>query len=161
MRKQSGFSLIELMIVVAVIGVLTAIALPAYQNYTKKAELGAALASINGIKTNIEDYIVTYGAFPTTGDTAVSASNTVTFTQLGLAKNAFKYGSWTAEPIASGATATTGELAVTFNSTSAVGDTSKLSIRRSDSGRWSCFVSIAGTGASAAKSILPNGCAAE
>lgn len=161
MRKQSGFSLIELMIVVAVIGVLTAIALPAYQNYAKKAELGAALASINSVKTNIEDYIVTYGAFPTTGDTADSATNTVTFKQLGLAKDAFKYGLWTAEPISSGATATTGELAVTFNGTSSVGATSTLSIVRSDSGSWSCIVSIAGTNVDAAKPFLPNGCTAK
>ena len=41
MKKQSGFTLIELMIVVAIVAILAAIALPAYQNYTKKAKYSA------------------------------------------------------------------------------------------------------------------------
>ncbi|MFW1815105.1 prepilin-type N-terminal cleavage/methylation domain-containing protein [Acinetobacter guillouiae] len=49
MNAQKGFTLIELMIVVAIIGVLAAIAIPAYQNYTKKASDNACLAEVKGI----------------------------------------------------------------------------------------------------------------
>lgn len=70
MQKQKGFTLIELMIVVAVIGVLSAIAIPQYQNYVKKGALGAALASASALKTNVEDEIATKGAFPASSSAA-------------------------------------------------------------------------------------------
>ncbi len=54
MNAQKGFTLIELMIVVAIIGILAAIAIPAYQNYTAKSQASVALADITGAKVNIE-----------------------------------------------------------------------------------------------------------
>jgi type IV pilus assembly protein PilA len=50
---QKGFTLIELMIVVAIIGILAAVALPAYQDYTKKAKIASALTAADSLKTAV------------------------------------------------------------------------------------------------------------
>ncbi|TFW25490.1 prepilin-type N-terminal cleavage/methylation domain-containing protein [Massilia arenosa] len=52
-QAQAGFTLIELMIVVAIIGILAAVAIPAYQNYTVKAKVSSALSAVASIKTAV------------------------------------------------------------------------------------------------------------
>ncbi|TVO62528.1 prepilin-type N-terminal cleavage/methylation domain-containing protein [Denitromonas ohlonensis] len=52
-RAQQGFTLIELMIVVAIIGILAAVAIPQYQDYTIKAKVGNALTAVDSIKTAV------------------------------------------------------------------------------------------------------------
>lgn len=53
-KAQAGFTLIELMIVVAIIGILASIALPAYQTYTKKARFSEVIIATSGVKTAVE-----------------------------------------------------------------------------------------------------------
>lgn len=63
-NNSKGFTLIELMIVVAIIGILSALALPAYQAYTKRAHVAEGLSMANGAKVAIADYYSTFGTFP-------------------------------------------------------------------------------------------------
>lgn len=55
-RVQQGFTLIELMIVVAIIGILAAVAIPAYQDYTIRAQVSEGLNMASGIKTAVQDF---------------------------------------------------------------------------------------------------------
>ena len=63
-KAQQGFTLIELMIVVAIIGILAAIAIPAYQDYTTRAKVGEAGSLLDGLKTDVHEYFGEYAEFP-------------------------------------------------------------------------------------------------
>ena len=66
-RLHSGFTLIELMIVVAIIGVLAAIGIPQYQNYVARAQVAEGLALASGVKTALTLYYQETGGFPDAG----------------------------------------------------------------------------------------------
>jgi len=69
-QAQRGFTLIELMIVIAIIGILAAIAIPAYQNYTIRSQVTEGLSLADGWKTAISEYYAQNGGFPTCFTTA-------------------------------------------------------------------------------------------
>ncbi len=69
-KVQQGFTLIELMIVVAIIGILAAIAIPAYQDYTVRAQVSEGLNLGGGAKTAVTEYYQDRGAWPANNDQA-------------------------------------------------------------------------------------------
>lgn len=69
-RIQQGFTLIELMIVVAIIGILAAVALPAYQDYTIRSQISEAVNLADGAKTAVAEFWANTGSAPATNDEA-------------------------------------------------------------------------------------------
>ncbi|TVO35475.1 pilin [Vibrio algivorus] len=147
-KLQKGFTLIELMIVVAVIGVLAAIAMPQYQKYIAKSEVASALATLTGAKTNVEAFAVSNGEFPdgsTAGQTA---------TDLGIPEMPLSVSSGVALTPASGAA---GSIVFTFADVpkaSALAANQNLTLTRSSSGAWTCT----STNISNSDGILPKNC---
>jgi len=64
LKKQKGFTLIELMIVVAIIAILAAIALPAYQNYIKRSKVTEGVVAADACKSSVSEYVASQNALP-------------------------------------------------------------------------------------------------
>jgi type IV pilus assembly protein PilA len=140
-QGQKGFTLIELMIVVAVIGVLSAIAVPQYQNYVKKSELGAALATISALKVNVEDSMATDGSFPTVITANMAAELGASETILGTLQTK------------KGTTDPEGQIIIIL-SAETQNSGQKLAISRNTKGSWTCVTDIV----SSASATFPKGC---
>lgn len=70
MRRTTGFTLIELMIVIAILGILLAIAIPAYSDYTVRARVSEGLNVVTGAKGQVSETRLSTGSFPTTNPDA-------------------------------------------------------------------------------------------
>ena len=68
MNAQKGFTLIELMIVIAIIGILAAIALPAYQDYTARAQASEGFKATSGVQADIATFLVDQNRWPNSDD---------------------------------------------------------------------------------------------
>ncbi|HEZ6422701.1 TPA: pilin [Neisseria meningitidis] len=72
---QKGFTLIELMIVIAIVGILAAVALPAYQDYTARAQVSEAILLAEGQKSAVTEYYLNHGEWPANNNSAGVASS--------------------------------------------------------------------------------------
>ena len=133
---QKGFTLIELMIVVAIIGILAAIALPAYQDYTKRTHVSEGLTLAGGAKASVTEYYSSQGKFPTNNASA------------GLAAAAdIKGNAVTSVEVASG------KITITYNDKVTNNATLELSPTAGAGGvQWSC------KGGSVDKKFRPSNC---
>lgn len=154
MNAQKGFTLIELMIVVAIIGILAAIAIPQYQQYTAKTQMTRAVAELGAVKTAVENCI-------NEGNLAIGecevgfTGSTITSITTPMAVNANAK-----------STATTNTIALTTASTisGALGGKAAGSITsavitwsRSAAGGWTCSV-VKSADSGWKDSYAPNGC---
>lgn len=139
---QKGFTLIELMIVVAIIGILAAIAIPAYQNYIAKSQVTRVLAEISPMKTAIETNLLN-------GVDETDAAN-LGYTTSNLQKAAPVVTSSKANGTAT-ITATMGE-----NASAATTD-AEIKLSRAAEGNWTCAVKKSSNGGWKS-SFVPTGC---
>ncbi|HGH6967473.1 TPA: pilin [Neisseria meningitidis] len=72
---QKGFTLIELMIVIAIVGILAAVALPAYQDYTARAQVSEAILLAEGQKSAVTEYYLNHGEWPGNNSSAGVATS--------------------------------------------------------------------------------------
>lgn len=132
-KLQQGFTLIELMIVVAIIGILAAIAIPQYQNYVARAQVTEAVSLMSGGKTALEEYIANNGSFPD-GTTAGQS-----LADLGITPNGGSYVGSIAIDNGSN-TDSAGRLTATMKASGVAAEIQSLtvSLTRGTDGSWTC-----------------------
>jgi type IV pilus assembly protein PilA len=144
---QKGFTLIELMIVVAIIGILAAVAIPAYQDYVARSQMAEAMTLADGLKTNVTEVFAQSGTCPTNGTG-------------GIATNTDIKGTYVLQVDTAGTAAASGgcTIVATMKSsgvaTGIVSKTLTLTLSNADKGSnvWTCT-------SNAAQKYLPKACA--
>ncbi len=126
LKKQKGFTLIELMIVVAIIGVLSAIAVPAYKDYVKKSEGATALATMKSLITSAELWYQEKGSFKKESEADILKN-------LGVKSDS--------SPLGTIAVEAANKLTFTFKAGSAVPENTTISYTREAEAGWKCTVS--------------------
>ena len=104
LATKKGFTLIELMIVVAIVGILAALAIPSYQDYTVRAKVSEAIVLGDGLKTQLADYFLSQSTFP--------ANNAA----LGYTATGTEFAGKYVSAILVTGTATTGTMQISFGS---------------------------------------------
>jgi type IV pilus assembly protein PilA len=141
MNVQKGFTLIELMIVVAIIGILAAIAIPAYQDYITRAQVAESVSLGGGLKNPLQEYASQTSSWPA----LVPMSTTALSGQL----NASLAGKYATVSPAIGGTYPTGTITVTMNTgNAAAAGKNVLTYTTTNGGTlWACGNTVVGTGA--------------
>lgn len=143
MNTQKGFTLIELMIVVAIIGILAAIAIPQYQNYIAKSQVSRAMAETGAIKTAYEDCLNNGKTGQGACDLGWTGSDILSLTAPATSTAGTKV---TTAVTNTSALSATGTIAGTFagNAAAAIGGNNGKTITwtRSDLGTWTCSTTV-------------------
>jgi len=145
MKKQQGFTLIELMIVVAIIGILAAIAIPQYQDYIARTQISRVLSEVSGLKSAVESNLMRADFAFDANELGHTTSNLTTTPIIAPAKGtagvlpATTTGTWNTSGV--------GVIAVQLSNSSSSGKQSTAAVNgtiviltRTTTGAWTCTI---------------------